>query len=324
MGYRVSYVALSLALLLLAASTHPPVTVAQKAQSHPDIDGDWDFSTLTPLERPKGIAGSTFASDAEKAEFLKRDSSERQATFVDRDDLPPYGIEWYEWGTDTNRNRTSLIVDPADGRLPPTTPEASQRAAARFAKMRQQSDAGPEDRSLQERCIVGPNAGPPMIPSFYNNHVQIVATDSYAMLITEMIHTPRVIPLQQQSSPVNDLRYWSGQSRGRWDGDALVIDTGSFRSDAAEFVMRGASEQLRLQERFSRVDANTLLYEFTVTDPQTWTRPWTASVYMTKSKEPMYEYACHEGNYGLTGILAGARVSEKQALENPKGSAAPK
>jgi hypothetical protein len=189
-------------------------------------------------------------------------------------------------------------------------------------RQNQNENAGPEDRSIQERCILGANAGPPYIPSFYNNNLQIAANDNYAMLITEMIHSARAVPLQPVAS--NQLRQYIGESRGRWEGDALVIETTNFRPDAAAHVLRGASDQLHLTERFSRVDANTLRYEFTANDPLTWTRPWTAVVFMTKSKEPMYEYACHEGNYGMRNLLSGARVSELRAAEKASGGASRK
>jgi hypothetical protein len=315
------YVALSVVVAVLMAVGAGTTRLAARQSPHPDLEGVWSFATVTPLERPQGLSKATFSNDAERVAFLEQDNRQRLDQYVNerKGGVAPYGAEWYDWGTDTNRNRTSLIVDPEDGRLPPLRPEARQRAAARGQAPRPPQDDGPENRSLQERCIVGPNAGPPMIPSFYNNLVQIAATDSYAMLVTEMIHTPRVVPLQPV--PDHHLRQYGGASRGRWEADSLVIETSNFREDAAAFILRGASAQLRLTERFSRADGDTLRYEFTVDDPATWMTPWTAVVYMTKSKEPMYEYACHEGNYGLRGILSGARVTERRAAQSSHNGA---
>jgi hypothetical protein len=312
---RTSYLGLVFVLaLLFKIGFTPAALVAAPKAPHPNIDGSWNFATLTPLERPKGLTTATFASPEEKAEFLKKDAAQRKNDYFDRfkeGDVPPYGLEWYEWGTDTNGDRTSLITDPPDGRLPPQVPEARERMTARFKAMREATNRGPEDRSLQERCILGANAGPPYIPSFYNNNLEIGANDTYAMLITEMIHTPRVVPLQPTGS--NSLQQYGGVAHGRWEGDSLVVETTRFRGDAAAHVLRGASDQLKLTERFSLKDANTLRYEFTVDDPATWTKQWTAVVYMARSKEPMYEYACHEGNYAMSGILAGARTDEFKA-----------
>jgi hypothetical protein len=317
-----SYLGLAGGLALLLDMGFAPTPVVAAKSPHPSIDGSWSFATLTPLERPQGVTKATFASPEERAEFIKQDLADRQKRYVDDLGGHSYNVEWYEWGTDTNGSRTSLITDPEDGRLPPQTPAARERMmASRTVRRAPDGDsgrnAGPEDRSIQERCILGMNAGPPYISSFYNNNLEIVANDNYAMLITEMIHTARVVPLQ----PVADtqLRQFGGVSRGRWEGDSLVIETKNFLADGAQHVLKftsagGGSTSLQVTERFSLKDANTLRYEFTVNDPLTWTRPWTAVAFMARSKEPMYEYACHEGNYAMKNILTGARISEQKAL----------
>jgi hypothetical protein len=317
-----SYLGLAVGLALLLDMGFTPTPVVAAKSPHPSIDGSWSFATLTPLERPPSVTKATFASPKERAEFVKQDLADREKRYVDELGGHSYSVEWYEWGVDTNGNRTSLITDPEDGRLPPQTPAARERMmASRKATRTPDGDngqnAGPEDRSIQERCILGMNAGPPYISAFYNNNLEIVANDDYAMLITEMIHTARVVRLQP--TPESPLRQYGGVSRGRWEGESLVIETKSFLAEGAQHVLKftsagGGSTSLQVTERFSLKDANTLRYEFTVNDPLTWTRPWTAAVLMARSKEPMYEYACHEGNYAMKNILTGARISEQKAL----------
>jgi hypothetical protein len=211
--------------------------------------------------------------------------------------------------------RTSLIVDPPNGRLPAMTPEGAKRMAARAEDGRQTQLGHPhadswEDRPLQERCIVGLNAGPPMTPGAYNNNVQIFQTPDTVVLLNEMVHDARVVPMDGR--PHLGIRTWKGDSRGHWEGDTLVVETTNFKRETS---LPGSSASTRLTERFTRADADTLLYEFTVDDPTTWTRPWTAVVPMLKSTDQIYEYACHEANYAMPGILAGARLAEKKAAE---------
>jgi hypothetical protein len=182
--------------------------------------------------------------------------------------------------------------------------------AAQFAYTREHSTDGPENRSLQERCINWPTAGPPMLPSFYNNEYQIVQTSSAIAIVIEMIHDVRIIPLDGRPHLASSVRQWMGDSRGHWEGNTLVVDTTNF-TDKSRF--RGADENLHLTERFSRVNPDTVLYEFTVDDPTAFTKPWTAQIPMTKTKGPVFEYACHEGNYAMVDILAGARAAEKKA-----------
>ena len=207
--------------------------------------------------------------------------------------------------------RTSLILDPPDGRIPPLTPEAKARADARAEVLRRPA-AGPEDRNLWERCILGGNTGPPMVSGPYNNVVQIFQTPGYVVIFNEMINDARVVPLDGRPHLPLAIRQWKGDSRGRFQGDTLVVDTTNFRD---ETNFRGARATLHVVERFTRVDAGTLLYEFTVDDPMTWTRPWSAAIPMTKTAGPIFEYACHEGNYGMVNILSGARAEEKAAEE---------
>jgi hypothetical protein len=209
-------------------------------------------------------------------------------------------------------------VDPPDGRHPAWTPEGQKQAHLRAAAERDDQLGHPladswEDRPLQERCIVGLNAGPPMTPGAYNNNFQLLQAAKYVVILNEMVHSARIVPLD--GSPHGSIPQWKGDSRGHWEGNTLVVDTTNFKRETS---LEGSSANMHLIERFTRTDANTLLYEFTVDDPTMWTRPWTAVVPMSKSEDPIYEYACHEGNYGMTGILAGARAEEKAAEEAAK------
>ena len=222
-----------------------------------------------------------------------------------------YNQFWWDYGTKlTDDNRTSLIVEPRDGRVPPLTPDAQERAEARSTSRRDHPADSWEDRRVAERCILGFNSGPPMRPSAYNNNVQVFQAPGYVVILNEMVHDARIVPLDGRPHLAPHVGQWHGDSRGYWDGNTLVVDTMNFTHKTS---FRGSTENLHLVERFTRVDADTLLYEFTVDDPATFTTPWTAVVPMTKNPVPMYEYACHEGNYGMEGILAGHRADERAA-----------
>jgi hypothetical protein len=293
----------------------------------PDLMGVWDFRTLTPLERPKTQAGKQVFSAEEAAEFEQAQLADQAA----RDSRPPadvvgnYNQFWFDPGNKVQgTKRTSLIVDPPDGRIPPLTPEAQKREA-RIAETRKGlrmhdltpggwvEDFGPD--GLQVRCIVGFNSGPPMTPGAYNQNVQLFQTKDHVVILNEMIHNARIVPLDGR--PHGKIRQWVGESRGRWEGDTLVVDTRNFLRETS-FQRGRSTANLHLIERFTRVDNDTLLYEFTVNDPTVWTKPWTAQISMALNSEPMYEYACHEGNYGMYNMLAGARADEEKAAR--KGS----
>jgi hypothetical protein len=306
--------ALSLALVTLAQAPVRAQEAARTPDGHPDLQGVWDFATLTPLERPAKFEGRKFLTPAEAAE-LRKESTARGAN--DGAPLPAgqvggYNQFWYEWG-DVGDLRTSLITDPDNGRLPPLTPEAQKRAAAHRQQLREPAD-GPEMRDVSERCLLGYNAGPPMIGVGYNEHLQIVQTKDAVLLHTEMVHNARVVRMNGTHLPAS-IRPWSGDSIGHWDGDMLVVDTTNFTDRIwNQFsIWNWASDQnLHVVERFRRKDANTLEYSFTVEDPTVWTQPWTAVENMKTTTDLMYEYACHEGNYGMMGILRGARLAEKE------------
>jgi hypothetical protein len=301
----------SMASIAVGAAT----VVVMSADGHPDIQGVWNFSTLTPLERSAEFAGRATMTAAEAAAYerrtLERNNRDRREATPEADVSSAYNEFWWDRGTTLatvrGEKRTSLIVDPPDGRIPALTAEAQQRASARADARRQHAD-GPEDRSLGERCLMF-NAGPPMLPGPYNNYVQIFQTPDHVAINNEMIHDARVVPLDRSPHVPSVIRRWQGDSRGRWEGATLVVDTTNF-TDKTNF--RGASEKLHLIERFTRVDADTLLYEFTVDDPSSFVKPWSAALPMRRTSDRIFEYACHEGNYALTGILQGARYSEQR------------
>jgi hypothetical protein len=299
-----------LLLILLAA----PVLFGQAAR---DLEGIWSNATVTQLERPADLAGKATFTPEEAAAYEKRvverSNVDHRTGNAETDVASAYNQFWYDRGTKAVGTRhTSLIVDPVDGRLPPLTPEAQKRVQDTRAWAQEHATDGPEGRSLGERCILWNTAGPPMLPGPYNNNFQIFETRDQVVILNEMIHDARVIPLDGRPHLASNIRQLMGDSRGHWEGNTLVVDTTNF---SGKFSVRGSDENLHLTERFTRVSPDTLLYEFTVDDPTAFTRPWTAQIPVTRTKGPIFEYACHEGNYAMTDILAGARAAEKK---NPK------
>jgi hypothetical protein len=278
------------------------------------LQGIWDYATITPMERPKDLAGKEVLTPEEAAEFEQRTlqarNPDRRDGGAQADVGRAYNEFWWDFGKNViSTRRTSLVIDPPDGKIPPLTPEGKKRLDARNA-VRQRPAHGPEDRNLWERCILASNTGPPMSPGAYNNNVQIFQTPTHVVIFNEMINDARMVPLDGRPHLPPQIRQWRGDSRGRWEGNTLVVDTTNF-NDEPNF--RGASSALQVIERFTRVAPDTLMYEFTVSDPNTWTRPWSAALPMKKTEGPIYEYACHEGNYGMVNLLAGARAEEKAA-----------
>ncbi|HUR34819.1 MAG TPA: hypothetical protein VM032_13550 [Vicinamibacterales bacterium] len=281
------------------------------------IDGTWNFSTLTPLERPAEFNGRGTITLAEAARYeqqvIERNNADRRDGPVEADVARAYNDAWFDRGTRlavlNGQARTSLIVDPPDGRLPPLTADAARRQSERAQARRDHPADGPEDRSLAERCLSF-NAGPPVMPGPYNNYLQIFVFADHVIIFNEMIHDARIIPTDGRRHAAAGVRRFMGDSIGRWEGRTLVVDTVNF-TDKTSF--RGASERLHLVERFTRVDADTLLYQFEVDDATAFTRPWRAELPMQATTEAIFEYACHEGNHALAGILGGARYEERQA-----------
>jgi hypothetical protein len=289
-------------------------TPPRTADGQPDIQGVWTNSTLTPLERPPELAGKAVLTEQEAADYVKsllqRVNTDRRDGGAQVDVNRSYNEFWRDRGNNLVADlRSSLIIDPPDGKIPPLTPEAQKRVDATRSWMQEHSTDGPEERSLAERCIAWTTAGPPMLPGPYNNDTQIVQGPGYVVILSEMIHDARVIPLDGRPHVGSGIREWMGDSRGHWDGNTLVADTTNFSS---EYSFRGSDANLHLTERFTRVSPEVIQYEFTVDDPTAFTKPWTARIPFNKTSERVYEYACHEGNYALTDILAGARAAEKR------------
>jgi hypothetical protein len=320
-GAAAQNVALAAAPAANAATTTDAVNpVPRTADGHPDLQGYWTNATVTPLERPKDLGNKAFFTPEEAAEYAKKQLAVPEptgkGTYADvHYNMAQFGLEKSQTKVAANI-RTSLIVDPIDGRIPPVTPEARQRNAERAAKNKGHEFDSAQNRSLGERCILWPNEGPPMMPVGYNSNLQILQGPGYVAVLQEMIHDVRMIPTDGRPHLPSNIRQWMGDSRGHWEGDTLVVDTTNFTDQTA---FRGASENLHVVERFRRVDANTVLYSFMVDDPSTWTHSWSAEIPMTKIDGPIFEYACHEGNYGMANNLSGARAEEKQAAEKKVG-----
>ena len=281
-----------------------------------DLEGLWTNATITPFERSKEFAGKEFLTEKEAADFEKRAlenaNRDRRGANAESDVAGAYNDFWFERGTKVvPTRRTSLVVDPPDGKIPPLTP-AAQKAAAARAEVLRHLPTGPEDLGLPDRCILWPTAGPPMVPGGYNNNYQIVQAPGYVAILVEMIHDVRIIPLDGRPHLPSNIRQWMGDSRGHWEGNTLVVDTTNF-TDKTHF--RGSDQNLHLVERFTRTGPDTILYEFTVDDPTAFTKPWKGQAPLTKTDGPIYEYACHEGNYGMTNILTGARAQEKKGVK---------
>jgi hypothetical protein len=297
----------------------PPRT----AEGRPDLQGTWNYASTTPLERPESMKGKPFLEEAEAAELVKRSQAQRTAADsapARAGDVGAYNQFWMDPGSASPDRRTSLITDPPDGRLPALTPEAQKRAAVHKAQLAQPAE-GPEVRDAAERCIVGFNSGPPMVPVGYNQNMQLVQTLDNVVVFMEMVHDARIVPLTTRPSLPSHVRPWLGDSRGRWEGDTLVVQTTNF-SDRVWNQFNGwnwaSDENMKLTERFTLVAADMLQYEFTVDDPTTWTKPWSVAILLSRSKDQIYEYACHEGNHGMVGILRGARGAERLVREGTK------
>jgi hypothetical protein len=293
----------------------PGWSVPRTADGKPDLQGVWTNSTLTPLERPAEFAGKAFLTEQEAADYERqirhRNDADRRDRSPDDDLALGYNDIFWDRGTKVvSSRRTSLIVDPPDGRIPPLTAEARRLADARAEARRLRPADGPEDRSLADRCILRGTSGPPMLPAGYSNFYQIVQGPQHVAILIEMIHDIRLIPVGERPHVGSAIRLLTGDPRGHWEGNTLVVETTNF-TDRTNF--RGSSDSLRVVERFTRVDEDTLLYQFTVDDPRSFTKPWSAEIPMKKARGPVFEYACHEGNYSMDNILSAARREEAEA-----------
>src|SRR5215470_3638161 len=325
-GLQIGFV---IVLVLLAASTTQVAQAQNKwtpprtADGQPDLQGVWSNNNVTPLERPAALAGKPLLTDAEmaalKAKADKLFSGDGDAAFGDdvftavvsgaskfvSSDVTTGNYNQF-WIADRDfDNRTSLVTDPPDGRIPPLTEEAKKRPPNVEGDRNLRGFDGPESRSLSERCIT---YGSPRIQAAYNSYYQIFQTRDTVVILMEMIHDARIIPLDGRPHIGQNIRQWLGDSVGHWEGDTLVVDTANY-SPKSDF--RGSHENLHVVERFTRVSPNRIDYQIKIDDPTTWTKPWTVLIPLKLTHEQVYEYACHEANEGMAGILAGARAQEK-------------
>ncbi len=301
-------------------------TPPRTADGKPDIQGTFTFATITPLQRPDALKDKEILTAEEAAAFETAENTRLNRDLYDPEKGQPsagypgraqggvlsYNDFWYERGDKlTEDRRTSLIIDPPDGRIP-FSAETRQRQAARAARTNAGMFDDPEDLSLVDRCILGFNSGPPMNSGTYNNNLEIVQTPKYVVIHNEMVHNARVIPTDGR--PHGTIPRWTGDSVGRWEGDTLVVETINFRRETS---LQGSTAQTKVVERFTRISADTIDYRYTITDPTAYTRPWTAVMPLHAIDERLFEYACHEANYGMEGVLRGARYREKNPAPKP-------
>jgi hypothetical protein len=322
MSHRtVAFMLIALLGTTLAAAQAPKKWTAPRTpDGQPDLQGFWTNSSYSPLERPKNVTKEFYSK--EEALELEKKAAEQETEQTVPGTVADVHYDFTQFALDRNQSahavnlRTSLIIDPADGRLPPLTADGEKRAAdrAEAAKLVGRWDSA-QSNELDDRCMIFVGAGPPMLPAGYNSNYQIVQAPGYVMILFEQNHDVRVIPLDGRPHIPRNMRQWTGDSRGRWDGNTLVVETTNFNG---KNPLRGSSENLRVVERFTRLDADTIDYKFTVEDESTWTRPWTAALPLKKTVGPLFEHACHEGNYGLYNTLVGARLEEKKAAEKKK------
>jgi hypothetical protein len=288
--------------------------VPRTEYGHPDFQGTYTFRTITPLQRPPELADKATLTRGEAEEWATYENNRQNRDLiidsVGGAGYPPgvisYNEFWYERGTDTVGDyRTSLIYDPPNGRLPPLSEIGRERAA--YTQQIRRESAGPEARTLNDRCIINNRSGPPMVSGSYNNNMQLVQNEHYVMIMTEMVHHARIIPFANTHEKA--YPQWTGHSIARWEGDTLIISTQDFYPD---YGWRNTSPQMKIEERINWIDDNTLNYEFTVDDRNTWEVPWSARVPMRRMNDRIFEFACHEGNHGLAGILAGWRRWEME------------
>jgi len=317
----------------------------------PDLQGVWDFRTLTPLQRPKELGNKAVFTKEEQEAFkskaidvldVDKARDENIATDSNTDVEGAYNNFWFDYGTSMSEDRrTSLITDPANGRLPALTEEAATRMKQNHLRTFPVRDilsiglidfrpTGPETLGLSERCLLSFNAGPPLTPSAYNNNLRIIQSPRHVVIFTEMIHDARVIPIDGSTHLPAEMTKWTGDSRGHWDGDTLVVETTNFTGKTPTFQMPidlvdpsmngvvGTGENFTLIERFTRTSDSLIIYEYTVTDLSTFTQPFTVAIPLKASDSQLFEYACHEGNHGAAGMLSGARHVEKEEAKKAK------
>jgi hypothetical protein len=338
---------LRLLLIVSLLAVFSGTAVAQSAGAYeiprtehgqPDLQGVWNFSSSTPMQRSERYGTQEFLTAEQVQEQIERQArmaaraDAQEAELILNPEPPPagqtprgYNTFWIEMGNRGDNVRTSHIVYPENGRVPEVVegnpviagglgPDVSGERPVRFI-VGGIAKNGPEDRGLSERCLVGFNAGPPFLPSLYNNNMQIIQSKDSFVIITEMIHDARIVPLVEKPELSDDIRLWAGDSRGYWEGDTLVVETNNFNGMQTSFQSRGTNFDMVLKEKFTRVSYDQVDYEFTIDDPSTYTDKITAIVPMSKVAGQIYEYACHEGNYGMINTMRGARYEERTESE---------
>ena len=338
---------LRLLLIVSLLAVFSGTAVAQSAGAYeiprtehgqPDLQGVWNFSSSTPMQRSERYGTQEFLTAEQVQEQIERQArmaaraDAQEAELILNPEPPPagqtprgYNTFWIEMGNRGDNVRTSHIVYPENGRVPEVVegnpviagglgPDVSGERPVRFI-VGGIAKNGPEDRGLSERCLVGFNAGPPFLPSLYNNNMQIIQSKDSFVIITEMIHDARIVPLVEKPELSDDIRLWAGDSRGYWEGDTLVVETNNFNGMQTSFQSRGTNFDMVLKEEFTRVSYDQVDYEFTIDDPSTYTDKITAIVPMSKVAGQIYEYACHEGNYGMINTMRGARYEERTESE---------
>ncbi len=305
--------------VLAAVGAGPSLVSSQSAAADPRLsfEGIWNSATVTPIERPSALANKAFFTPEEAAEWERQvaERNEEHAPGTERRGTGTYNTFYREFGTSVVKTRrTSIVTDPPDGRIPALTPAAEEMRRRRVERIK--AAENPEDLGLQDQCLTFLTAGPPMLPYTYNSNYQIVVTEDAVVVHAEMIHDARIIHTDGRPHPPPAVRQWMGDSIGRWEGATLVVDTTNFRAGRGYYGDAGGNfawdENLHLVERFSLMDADTLLYQFEIDDPTAYTRPWKGELTMTRSSERIYEFACHEGNYSLENMLRGQRAVERK------------
>ena len=322
----IALLALSLLIALPALSQTKPYTPPRTPEGQPDLQGYWTNSTYVPLERPNGVTKEFYtpqeAAEREKREATRESSQTTPGTTEDvHYDFSQFALDRSQ-ATLSKSLRTSLIFDPPDGKIPPMTDQGKKLAAARdeaAKKLGGRWDSA-QSNQLDDRCIIMRGSGPPMMDAAYNSNYQIVQSQGHVMILTEMIHDVRIIPLDNGPQSSEKIRQWIGLSRGHWDGNTLVVETTNFNG---KNPFSGSSENLRVIERFTRVADDMIQYRFTIEDKSVWTKPWSGELPLVKTRGPIFEHACHEGNYGLYNSLVGTRLEEKRAAEEAAKKAKP-
>ena len=309
--------------LTVAASPQSASPSPRTADGHPDLGGTWNSASLTPLQRPASLGTKEYYTEAEAAQYEKNRLGEvnkdRRDGPAEEDVNRSYNELFHDRGTKVAQTRrTSMIIDPADGRIPPMTAEGLATLKANRARFAAQPADGPEARPLPDRCLMFSQSGPPMIPGNYNNNYQIVQTRDFVAILAEMGNQVRTIPLDGRKRLPGTMSQWTGNSAGHWEGDTLVIETANLRfNDKSRFGVQyegGVTDQnLRITERFRLVGPDSITYRATIDDPTIYTRPWTMEATLERSTGPLYEFACHEGNYAMVDMLSGARAQEKKS-----------